>query len=626
MADHEFVIILKTVNDQSKKVHAEEAAAVRKRVKDANDAAKAVGDAAKKEAEDRKRVMKVVADAEKEQARARVAAAKEVEVAAKVAAKAQADAAKEATKAQDAAAAKVGDFAKSLLSLGAGAVGLSGLASIVGMVADSFERARKQAEDAGKFASGYRETLKEIAFLKGQSAPTSEIVRADIDFRKQTLQNAGDAKAVQESFLNKAGVSTDTALTQRKISVEEREKAMVFAGQLHARVGGDPGSFGDLYGMIPSMEVGKERLTADDINRRAIQMINIGQGGGAGAGQFASAISGASGLVTSGAYKDPARLAAIGSALSIATPSEIGQGLDQINRFTQGAFTNVTQGPGAKMSQSAWMKEIGAEPSMDTPEILALQFKDMEKHQKEQGKNFNAMIYLAERDFASVQDKGRFAQLYGARNDLFGKGGFLEQAGTMPTTEQAAAPWAVHAASVQGQKQKSDLLQDRTKQAMGGGAQEYYQRLETTAFNIMQEKGQVSGSLEEWKGSRTLRGGMANLLRGELAAKGENVRPTMGSDLGGGKGDPLLSLFKTGQAGSKEAADEFYRVGMKVKQLGGNPMGENTKMFKDYEKNLERIADTLDSTEKVITGVAANINPAPIQVAIPGGANAGPTR
>lgn len=636
MAENEFTIVLRTKNDESRKVHAEEAAAWKKRVKDANDAMKSIGENARKEVEARKATIKGITDAEGQAEKARrdahgryIAQNKEVVASSKEAGKAVADGAKQAGEGWSGLGGMAGNFLKTLGGIGLTSLGLNSISSVLGLIGDSFERARAQAEGAGKFASDYRETLKEIAFLKGASAPTAEIMRADIDYRKQTLQSAGDARAVQEAFLNKAGIVTDTDLTTRKISKKTRDEAMVFAGQMASRLGGDAGSFGELYGMVPSMETGKDRLTADEINRRAIQLVNIGQAGGAGASQFASAIAGASGLVTSGAYKNAGRLGAVGSAISIATPSEIGQGLDQVNRMTQGAFTNVTKGPGALMSQSDWMKEIGATPDMDTPEILDLQFKDMEKKQKDaqaKGQKFNAMIYLAERDFSSVQDKTRFAQLYGARADLFGKGGFMDMAKEMPTTGAAAAPWEEHLQSVQGQKQKADLLSDRTQLAMGAGPQEYYQRLEKTAFNIMQQKGEVVGSYEDWKGSRTLRGGMANLLRQELLAKGEDVRPRMGSDLGGGKGDPLLSLFKTGQAGSKEAADEFYRVSMKVKQLGGDPMGGNTAMSKNYEKTQEKILESLERNEKIQTGMSKKMDPAPIQVSVPGGDNGGRAR
>ena len=55
-------------------------------------------------------------------------------------------------------------------------------------------------------------------------------------------------------------------------------------------------------------------------------------------------------------------------------------------------------------------------------------------------------------------------------------------------------------------------------------------------------------------------------------------------------------------------------------------MLSNSETMKKFEATQERIADTLDTAEKALTGVVARLAPAAVQVARPGGANAGSDR
>jgi len=372
MSEHNFEVNFVVNRDEAAAAHAAEAAAYRQHVADADKAAKAIVADLQAEARARKQGTTQALTDDQVATRARVELIKR-ENDSRVKAAAEAIAGTKKLRAEQAAADKQmansaaagSKLAGVLGSIGSAAFGFSGISSVIGEIAGAFQRARQQAEEAGKFAADYRATLKEIASLKGHNAPTAEVVKQDLDFRKQTLQDAAGARGVQENFMNLSASATDTknpkgeVVTRKKISKEDAEAAMLFAGQQHARVGGDPGAIGMLAGIIPSMEK-TERVSADQMKTRLAQLMQIGQAGGANPAQFASQIAASAGLVSSGAYRDPARMGAVGSTISLTTASEIGTGLDQLHRLTQGSLHDTTPGPGAKMSPADYMKSIGA--------------------------------------------------------------------------------------------------------------------------------------------------------------------------------------------------------------------------------------------------------------------------
>lgn len=522
-------------------------------------------------------------------------------------------------------------FAGILGQIGNAAFGINGIASVISAIADSFERARSQAEEAGKMASEYRDALKEIAALKGQNAPDAGTIKGQLEFRTKTLQSAQDARAVQEAFLNVSGVSTDTADTKRRMTKETAEKAMVFAGQMHARLGGDAGAFGALAGMIPTMEGG--RVEASDIARRMVQMQQIGEKGAASPADFAKAMGESSGLVTTGAFQTrgnqsaAARMAALGSAISITTPKEITTGLQQIHKITGSALFDTTPGPGAEMSPSDYLTSLGVTNQMDDLEILQKMFRDVERAEAEsakRGEQLNMTEYLKKRGFTDVQDTQRFKNVYGARADL--EKTFIPMAEKNLTIGQATAPFKDFSGSVQGMTQKSKLSIEQQQIGAGIGAGEYYQNLQRQAFATAQSRGQMAGNFEDWKGSVALQEEMRNILRGEGQRAGLGFAVGAPNEYGQTI-DPLADLIAgPGSIGSREQQEAFYRRGIQIKQAGGDPMGANSPIMREWSRRLDDQLKTAVNQEKLLTQINNKLNPPAVGVAAPGGVNAGPVR
>jgi hypothetical protein len=619
---------------ESKAAHEAEDKAYKDHVKNADKAAKSVEASATREVSARKKAAAEILTAEQVAAAAKVELIKRTNAAQVKAAADAADAVKKAalaTKDADAqmasAAAVGGKLAGVFGMIGNAAFGLNGISSVITMIAESFERAKNQAVNAAKFADDYRKSLKEIAFLKGEAQPTAKLVLEDLAFRQKTLQTKEGARETQEQFRNVAGISIDTKDTKRRISKEDAEDAMVFAGQLGSRVGGD-GDIGKLAGIIPMTE-GKDRVSGDDVKRRLYQLSLLGQAGGASPGQFASQMAGSSYLTTTGAYKSFARQGAVGSAISIGTPTEIGTGFDQIHRATIGSLSDVSKPMGATMAPADYLKSIKATDQMDDLEILQAMFADIEKAeaaQKQKGLKLDLTGYLKDKGYGNIHDIGRVSQLYGARADLTNT--LIPMANKLPTLDEANEQFNTFKGGPTGQAQAGAVNADRVSFAVGGGAMEYYKTLEARAIQSGQTPGGIMpGDQKDWEGSRTASNRMLEMLRQEGMAKGLDWSIKERDDGRGGTRteDPLASYFR-GYAGTKERASGYYELAQRVKGAGGDPYGSHSDIIKSSEESLRNIADAQIKSAMAMETIAGKLNPPPVAVVQPGGANSGPVR
>ena len=247
-------------------------------------------EAAKKEAAERAKIAKEADVARRASVREAVRAAREL-------ASAQAQGARVASQAQKLANEELkrttafGQKAVGVLtSIGGTVTGIQGLASVIALIPEAFDRAKNQALEAGKFVEDYRKQLRELAFLKGAPGATAGVVAEDLGFRSRTLQDSGSSRAVQEEFRNMAGVAIDSDQTRRKMTEADATAAMIFAGQMQSMYGGDAGAYGKLAGMVPSLEK-SDRVSGDQVKQRLAQLMKISEKGGASPAQFAEQLA-----------------------------------------------------------------------------------------------------------------------------------------------------------------------------------------------------------------------------------------------------------------------------------------------------------------------------------------------
>jgi len=296
---------------------------------------------------------------------------------------------------------------------------------------------------------------------------------------------------------------------------------------------------------------------------------------------------------------------------------------------------------------------------MDDLDILRKMFADVDvekqkvvqENARTGGKHeFSMGTYLADRGYKNIQDVGRFQNSYGNRADL--EKTFMPMAERMPTVAEAESPFNEFKGSMQGMAQQATLNTDRTKTAMGMGPQEYHANLKKNAYNALYQRGEITSSMED--ADTELFGLNREKIRAEMV---EIMAQSKEATLPGGKltldpnrwksevpgQDRLEALgmgdLTAGFAGSKSTVDQFFQRGLEVKAAGGDPSGNSSQVMKDYNATQTKMLDQAVRSEKQMTvlieAVKANRPPpgpppgpapAAVQVARPGGANAGLAR
>lgn len=628
MGEHQFKIDFVVNNAQTKEARAEEKAGYELIEKIATEALKRIGKSRDDDAQRAKQAVRELLTEEQVAAKARDALIDSTNKKAVKAALAQMDAAKKSAAAQVQAAKEATDqtakwnattqMVVTSLSSVIGAVGgINSLGSAVSFVADAFRRARDQAYDAGTMARDYRDALRELAQLKGQTAPTADILRQEIDLRQKTLQSAGSAKDLQASFLGGAQAAIDTG----KLKQSDVAGYMKFVGSMQAMEGTNPDAYGKLASVIPL--AAKGNISGEDASKMFAQLFRIAQPSAAKFSQLAEQMSATSGMTASGQFRDLRRQFALGSFLGVNTPGEVGTGVEQLGRMTIGSLKDQTAAPGAAMSPMEYLSKLGANDQMDVVDIADLMLKDAEQEDarmQKQGKRLNIQSYLRERGYSNIQDINRFTQLYGGR-DLY-RQKFQPMMDQMPTMAEAQKPINEFQVSPTGQAKRAAVDQDIAKLSQGIGPLEYYQSLEQRTFAKAQAEGKVTGSYDDWKGTIQLQGMMGQMLREEASRVGidATVRPGFATFGGASRGsDPLSRYFRAAPPGSRESAEGFQELGLEIARRGGDPMGSTQKLVDLFQKNTDAAVKTEESMRTLVN----RLPPPQPQAFQPRGQNAG---
>lgn len=436
--------------------------------------------------------------------------------------------------------------------------------SVIGPIAKMWEDMRNAIYEAAKNIGDVREQLLELAALKGRLGDTTTEIREQAVFRAQTLQGADAARAFQGQFLNVGNANVAAGL----ISQPEFNKAMVQAGKFQAAEGGDAATHGKLAGIIPAL-VGKKGITAEEVGATEQKFFNIMQMGGFDFTSGANQLIDKQGLVTSGQFKDPARMVATLSALSQgSSPLEAGTHLQHLVEGTTGAFDRVKKGKidGETMTQSAYLKGLGAAPGMDPLEMGKLIAADVNKARDAGGAAFDPTIYLQHKGYMNEHARGAILGLAGQMRS--GQLGAFEARAASPTGLTAADmadPNFIPAEQRMDQFQNSPTAARRRGElakhlgdfAQGSGSIEYYNQWQEQAFNLMRSRapGKWTGDVSGWKndrlygGKETITRTMLDTLTEEAKKKGMNVP----GDTYGGKA--ALFNYDFGPAGKFNSGD-----------------------------------------------------------------------
>ena len=387
---------------------------------------------------------------------------------------------------------------------------LNAMAAAAAVVVAEWQGIREEAIDAQKAVKEYKESLKELAALKGQAGQLGKTLGEDLEFRKATLQTREEAGTFQKALIG-AGESQiisdkDAAAGKHGISKTEAAEFAKMAGRFQASRGESAEVHGKLAGLIPMMLGGK--VTADQAFAEEMRLYETFKPGNATFGQMAAQYTGLAGHIGTGLYNKEDASALLG-AYSLVKPGEAGKGVEHLARATVGGLGRM-KGAGVEGGerQGQYLTGLGVTNQMSPIEIAQKVTADFRREQAEQakvGKTASMYDYLKHHGYGNEQDiqaMTQFARL--EETGVLGK--FRQISRTAPNVEaekqNIEATFATEGAF--GQR-KADLGEEMVATAKGAGANEHYQNLKKLAYLSLQNKPKgdrpygVTGKYEDWE-------------------------------------------------------------------------------------------------------------------------------
>lgn len=281
--------------------------------------------------------------------------------------------------------------------------------AVLGAIVAEFDASNKSAIEATKFNREYRESLLELAALKGRLGGSGEESAESLTFRSETLQTREEAIAFQSKALgvgqsNIDEVDPNTGKVIRKGNMGEGDfkEFMRRAGAFQAAEHGDADTHGALAGMIPGLM--KRRITADEGMAKVNQLYSIFQPGGASYSNLVAGFMKNAPLADAGIIS-PERLAAVESAFSVGNIEGHAAQTQAFVRATAGGIGRMkgVQMEGDTEKIGEYYKGLGATAKMDPVDIGNLVAADL-KANGGKGED-NQLTYLARHGFGNQEDR-----------------------------------------------------------------------------------------------------------------------------------------------------------------------------------------------------------------------------
>ena len=454
--------------------------------------------------------------------------------------------------------------------------GFGGLTMAVNSVKGAFDSANKAAIDSAKLVRDYRESLRELAMLKGMTGQDTELVKQQLKLRGQTLQTAGEATEFQLQALG-AG----EAAIGKNISKEEWEKLVVMGGQFQAAEGGSPAAHGLLTGMMPRLFGGKR--TAADLFGKEAELYSIFQPGGGTYSQRVEQYLKSAPLISAGLYS-PQEAAALQSGFSQTAPAESATLMEQFTRATVGGLgrlrgSNLMELPGDEemLKQGEYLNALGAKPGMKPTDIGKLITSDIAKQKaaaQAKGENFDPYHYLGTQGYRNQEDIKSILSFSG----LVESGQWAGYEGMLAKpkgTGEAMSKIDAFRKSATGQQRMLTATGDMAKAGTGLEA-EYYDQIMNLAFLKLKQAGSLNGSSwEEYRDAgitqldkRVARGKIFTEAATMLEAERKRVGLKPYDSPGIGIGDPRTAAYEDWNDAGRQKW--FSQSAREIAGAGGN--------------------------------------------------------
>lgn len=311
----------------------------------------------------------------------------------------------------DAAKKLDGRFVDGIKTLGTFALGMAGIStasSVFSEISANFQRIKQNALDATGVLQGYREALKELAALKGNTGNTGKEMVSDLQFRAQTAQTRDASIAFQSAAIGSGEGIIDTNDIKKNISPEEFKKSLVFGGKLQTVTNGSPDVLGEVMGNMPRLMGGRQDAAsvANQVSR-VYELLKPGSSSlASGFRQFNEAAPYISNGILS--IEEAASMQAGYSNINKDGAATM---VDQAVRATTGSITRNRKVRGIEGANNAgtakYLRGIGATVGMKPFEMLKLMKADIAAQQakaKAEGREFNPASYLTGKGYGNQED------------------------------------------------------------------------------------------------------------------------------------------------------------------------------------------------------------------------------
>jgi hypothetical protein len=376
-------------------------------------------------------------------------------------AEAEQRAATQAVVSQDRLLGKIGEVAMGYLSI-SGA--MSAYRAIIDITNDAANAAKQHAFEVLRV----RDSLRELAAIKGKSNPDNEELRRYSDARKASGLTHEEQVTFSTEVFNALGT-----VSEKKLSQAEREKITAQGGQLAARLGGGEAGAkarATVLGLLPNYMQGKDGkpLTAEDVIGTADAGETIlGRGAGSqtnAATQFQKVLTTLNSEGLQGKFKNPLKAAALTALATQFGPESAATSVMQAVRETQ-AITKFRQGEGTLQAQAETLQEAGISEFMNPEEALTKLFGYIDK-ETEGGKKEAIPAFLKRRGFQNSEGTESLARFF----EQYKAGNFQEIMGLADQQVDNSAPqrkFREFAASPIGRSRIADAELDAAKIEQG---------------------------------------------------------------------------------------------------------------------------------------------------------------
>jgi hypothetical protein len=517
-----------------------------------------------------------------------------------------------------AASALTGSFT----SLIGAAVGFTSVSGLIDGIASSFDAANQEAVRAADFVRGYRDSLLELAALKGTLGNTDQALADELGFRRDTLQTAAQAKEFRSSAFGSGESNIEDGRGNGFISRPEFDVAMRLGGKFQATEGGDAAAHGDLAGMMPGL-LGKKGLTGKESFAGEKKIFDILKPGGVSFSKGVDQLLKQAAIAPS--FGDVYREAAVVSAYSKYSKEEAGTRTGQLARATLGGLgkTGVPRVEGAE-PVGEYLKRLGASDQMDVIEIakkISLDLTQQEAGAKAAGREFKPQVYLKQRGYANQEDQDAIAEFHRINSTGEFDASFLR-----PAMAPADADGMIREIERKQQTdpalraRKGDLSLDAGATAQGSGAMEFYNSLQKVAYGRLaaraSSEGTSIGGFDAYKdgvfSKLNLHGEMNEVMREAQLKAGIGEDSVQAVD---------YSLFGT----TRGMADQFETIDRDLKGRNVDPLDAYRGTSEVAEKMLTAADKMNAAADKQVAGRRA-VAPRPAPAALPPGPRAGPGR